>query len=681
MLKNQKRVANMVYTVTGEYGTSVIGGENSFTDTENVTIHSDEVLASLGLTPDEIIRVQLASSAHEGGHNRSSSKQAMMDYMTDMRKIGADLDLANGVMQILEDYRIDSGIAKERPGYWDMNRDSLEIIAPKFGLDVTKSCQTPQQALVKAVACNVYGYRLQKHKAWKTAVEWGAVDSMSADIIERAKDATSTQEISVAAKELYVRYFGMPSPSKKKSKSSPQDIDDTDKEEEQGEDGMPTNLPRDTQDNESDDTTEDGDEEQDDDGESQDNDEDKGDSDAKESDEDGNSEEEIEKKISEALGESTLERLLSPEDRKKLQDLTDKASSMKESAESKEKDRDEVRQEAEGYWGKSLLKDDEIKRLEDVVCTDMNKGAVTLYVDSKEACKMKNHIRNTMNARIAGAMGHADGLARQLAQEIRSSLTALDTETSYSTTTGKLTPNRLWKATECDNAHVFTQSEPTEEGGYIVDIVVDASGSNSFLESEVATSTYVVAKAFDLVGIPTRVTSFRTYGDASVMQRYRDYHDPTSETKNIFSYVADGANRDGLAYRTVYELSDKSPDLNHIFICISDGAPSGASWIAGKCGGSKEYENWHDPSGVIDPRIKHRTWHGKDGLDDTAQSIRDIRKKGVALMGVFISDWGGNSLVCEKLCFGQDFAWVKRVSTLVPVVSKYLKKQISKTFG
>ena len=73
-----KRIQNMVWTVGEDYSSTVeIKGGMSYTDTEKVVIADHKGLMKLGLSEEDATNIVMFASAHEGGHNKLSSMDAI----------------------------------------------------------------------------------------------------------------------------------------------------------------------------------------------------------------------------------------------------------------------------------------------------------------------------------------------------------------------------------------------------------------------------------------------------------------------------------------------------------------------------------------------------------------------------------------------------------------------------
>ena len=97
----------------------------------------------------------------------------------------------------------------------------------------------------------------------------------------------------------------------------------------------------------------------------------------------------------------------------------------------------------------------------------------------------------------------------------------------------------------------FLQQELEGEASeFVVDVLIDASGSQMSRQGEVALQAYIISEALSNVEIPHRVMSFCTFWDYTILHRFREYDDPRTANENIFNYVTSSNNRDGLAIKT-----------------------------------------------------------------------------------------------------------------------------------
>ena len=211
---------------------------------------------------------------------------------------------------------------------------------------------------------------------------------------------------------------------------------------------------------------------------------------------------------------------------------------------------------------------------------------------------------------------------------------------------GTIIPSRLWRVGRSSEANLFRRELKSDASDFVVDVLIDASGSQMVRQGDVALSN---------VELPHRVMSFCTFWDYTILHRFREYDDPQSANENIFNYVTSSNNRDGLAIKTVgYGLLQR-PEEKKILIVLSDGKPYDVI--------------------VNRPHAKNpEPYMGKYAIHDTATEIRHLRNQGVSVLGVFAGE--EKDLATEKKIFGKDFAYIRDISNFSKIVGRYLIKQL-----
>ena len=116
---------------------------------------------------------------------------------------------------------------------------------------------------------------------------------------------------------------------------------------------------------------------------------------------------------------------------------------------------------------------------------------------------------------------------------------------------GKMVPSRLWRVGRTSEARFFTRELYQDSSRFVVDILLDASGSQRSRQGQVAIQAYILSEALSNVGIPHRVMSFCTFWDYTILHEFRDYEAQRKENSNIFEYVTSSNNRDGLAIKAI----------------------------------------------------------------------------------------------------------------------------------
>ena len=220
---------------------------------------------------------------------------------------------------------------------------------------------------------------------------------------------------------------------------------------------------------------------------------------------------------------------------------------------------------------------------------------------------------------------------------------------------GMIVMSRLWRIGRTNDARLFQQEIKGDSSEFVVDVLIDASGSQMKRQGEVALQAYIISEALSNVDIPHRVMSFCTFWDYTVLHRFRKYDDPRTENDNIFNYVTSSNNRDGLAIRTAgYDLLQREEDKK-IMIILSDGRPNDV--ILNR-------PNARNPEPYM----------GKTAIADTATEVRRLRSMEVSVLGVFAGE--EKDLTSEKKIFGKDFAYIRNIANFSKIVGRYLTKQL-----
>lgn len=243
----------------------------------------------------------------------------------------------------------------------------------------------------------------------------------------------------------------------------------------------------------------------------------------------------------------------------------------------------------------------------------------------------------------------------QLTENLRRSLVQRNERNFMKGVAGSIIPSAVWKIGRTNDPRIFLREVKQDNSEFVVDILMDASGSQSARQSRVAIQGYIIGEALSNVGIPHRVMGFCTFWNYTVMQRYREYDEGREGDKNILNYTASANNRDGLAIRAAAEGLLQRREDNKILIILSDGKPN---------------DNTVNRVGTAMPK----PYVGNYGVNDTALEVRKARSMGIMVLGVFTGR--ESDLEAEKKIFGRDFAYIRDISNFSNIVSVYLKKQM-----
>ncbi len=222
---------------------------------------------------------------------------------------------------------------------------------------------------------------------------------------------------------------------------------------------------------------------------------------------------------------------------------------------------------------------------------------------------------------------------------------------------GKVVPAKMWKVGRTNDTRLFSREIKGDNSDFVVDVLIDASGSQRSRQGEVAIQGYMISESLSNVGIPHRVMSFCTFWDYTILHRFRDYDDDRSHNERIFDYMTSSNNRDGLAIKAAgYDLLQREEEKK-ILIILSDGRPYDVILNRPNARNPKPYE-------------------GRYAIRNTGFEVRRLRNMGVSVLGVFAGE--EKDLSTEKKIFGKDFAYIHSIENFSRIVGKYLTRQLDR---
>lgn len=327
----------------------------------------------------------------------------------------------------------------------------------------------------------------------------------------------------------------------------------------------------------------------------------------------------------------------------------------------------EVLEKAHTYvelnYGKTYLTETEEKRINHLMCRGIH-GDCSLYFTEgilKNSVKRNYQYEYAVRLRNKNIWLYHDkhrivkhNIA-ELTDTLRKSLTLRAETQTVLSDRGMIVPSRLWRIGRSSDAKIFQRELKADAADFVVDVLIDASGSQMSRQGEVAIQAYIISEALSNVEIPHRVMSFCTFWDYTILHRFRKYDDPRTENENIFNYVTSSNNRDGLAIKTAGHSLLQRQEEKKILIVLSDGRPYDVI--------------------VNRPNAKNpQPYRGNTAISDTATEVRRLRNLDVSVLGVFAGE--EKDLSTEKKIFGKDFAYIRDIRNFSRIVGRYLKKQL-----
>lgn len=314
-------------------------------------------------------------------------------------------------------------------------------------------------------------------------------------------------------------------------------------------------------------------------------------------------------------------------------------------------------------FGKTYLSELEEKRINQLMCRDIHSDCSLYFTEGILKSPVKRNYQYEYAKRLKNKniwLYHDKHriVKRNIAlltEMLKKSLVIKSENQEILSDRGMIVPSRLWRLGRSSDAQVFKRELKGDSSDFVVDVLIDASGSQMSRQGEVALQAYIISEALSNAELPHRVMSYCTFWDYTILHRFREYDDPRSANENIFNYVTSSNNRDGLAIQAAgYGLLNREEEKK-ILIILSDGRPYDVI--------------------VNRPNAKNPApYHGKYAITDTAAQIRKLRSQGVSVLGVFAGE--EKDLATEKKIFGKDFAYIRNITGFSKIVGRYLTKQL-----
>ena len=370
------------------------------------------------------------------------------------------------------------------------------------------------------------------------------------------------------------------------------------------------------------------------------------------------------------LNEDMLENMLEQMQNQVTENMTELSEDNKEKKRAgvgriilNEKALEKMHSYIEWNYGKSYLTELEQKQLNHNLCYGAHKGC-TIYMTEgilKNPVAVNNTyvlVQRSKEMNLSTYRQHANVTKRNieiLEATLTRALRARNEKDYAAAQYGLLRPERLWKIGRTKEYQLFDKETKKQNEEFVVELLIDASGSQQKRQNYVALQSFVVANALSKAGIPHRAMSFCTFWDYTILHKFRDYDDKESADWNLFEFRGSANNRDGLAIRMATESLMKREEPNKVLIVLSDGRPND--------------QNLNRPNAPETPIYK-----GDYAVKDTAVEVRRARSLGIAVLGVFMGE--EQDLAAERKIFGKDFAYIKNIANFSQVVGTYLRKQL-----
>ena len=315
-------------------------------------------------------------------------------------------------------------------------------------------------------------------------------------------------------------------------------------------------------------------------------------------------------------------------------------------------------------FGPSFQTEQAMEEIESAVCTGIHEERKLLFTDGLSADAYEGSepraqsLRASRDGNLKMLQEHEDAARqgiRSIEQAFRNALSLRSEPDVYHADHGVLQNDLLWKVSRCENPQLFEKIVRQEPSAVVVELLIDASGSQSVRQSMVALQSYLFSAALSRIRIPHRVMSYCTYGNYTVLRRFRDYDDKPEADRRILEYRATSNNRDGLALAAAGLDLKKRREEHKIIIVFSDGLPN--DMVSGrKREGAPE------------------VYVGDAAIRDTCFQVRKLRREGAHVIGIFLGEDG--ELENERMIYGASFLRIRRAEDFAGSAGKRLSETL-----
>ncbi|WP_073088268.1 hypothetical protein [Selenomonas ruminantium] len=302
-------------------------------------------------------------------------------------------------------------------------------------------------------------------------------------------------------------------------------------------------------------------------------------------------------------------------------------------------------------YGASLFRQEQLLEIEGEMCQDIHCQSQLWFTQEKgEACRENLVFFQQQQARFRTEL-------QTLTRRLQNVMLVHRQPLALPARHGQLTAERVWRGVVLQDSRIFSATEKASYGDFSVMLLLDASDSRKNRQAVIASQAYLIAMALGQAGIPLAAVSFFSQAGCTVLQVLKGFADCTAE--GIFSYKAQGWNRDGLALRAVAKLWGERQGRKLVLL-LTDANPSDEQPIPAAWGMDDLYG-------------------GKPALADAAQGVKLLKEQGFHVLALV------NSAACAALAaetahkiYGENFVQLQDLSQMANKVGDLLETEMQR---
>lgn len=307
---------------------------------------------------------------------------------------------------------------------------------------------------------------------------------------------------------------------------------------------------------------------------------------------------------------------------------------------------EETYSELEKKFGPQMYSPNERTQIEKEVCQDVHRNNHLYFAGAQTNSQQYQLNRSHYQANRAAY----DSAIVRLRDKLKNQLTVQVPHDKIKSSCGKLNCTKVWRNQYLEDNRIFFRTQEYPEPIFSVDILMDASHSQSSRQAVLAAQGYIIAESLSQCGVPVQVHAFNSFRTYTVLQQLRRY-DAGRNNDNLFCYQTEGWNRDGLALRAVGKLMEKSPMERRLLVVLTDADPNDECALS-----------------------MYQEYAGKDGIYDAQGEVQELKKKGIRVVAVFMGlDY---NLQTAGMIYGSNCVRITDGSQLAEAISSIIRRQL-----
>ena len=307
---------------------------------------------------------------------------------------------------------------------------------------------------------------------------------------------------------------------------------------------------------------------------------------------------------------------------------------------------EETRSELEKKFGPQMYSQTERTQIEKEICQDVHRNN-HLYFAGAQTNSSQYQLNRSHYQENRAAY---DNAIVRLRDKLKNQLTVQVPRDKIKSSCGKLNCTKVWRNQYLEDNRIFFRNQEYPEPIFSVDILMDASHSQSSRQTLLAAQGYIIAESLSQCGVPVQVHAFNSFRTYTVLQQLRRY-DAGRNNDNLFCYQTEGWNRDGLALRAVGKLMEKSPMERRLLVVLTDADPNDECAVS-----------------------MYQEYSGRDGIQDAQTEVQALKKKGIKVVAVFMGlDYNLHS---AGMIYGNNCVRITHASQLAEAISSIIRRQL-----